>query len=144
MQAGQVQENVSRVMWDGGPVSRALGPRGTGWVYRGGMGHRRHCMCREGVRGGSEVFPSLPKLAPALGLTVEQLQDTRVSRQMLWPSLCLRVKSPPPLKPLWQLRLGGLSLSSSNSISNPRKQQTPSSCPPMPGNCKGAGEDAGK
>lgn len=55
MQAGQVQENVSGVMWDGGPISRVLGPRRTGWVYWGGMGHRRHYMCREGVREGSEV-----------------------------------------------------------------------------------------
>lgn len=33
--------------------------------------------------------PSLPKLAPSLGLTVEQLRDTRVGRQMPRPGFCL-------------------------------------------------------
>lgn len=72
--------------------------------------------------------PSLPKLAPALGLTVEQLRDTRVGRQMLWPGFCLseRKITPSPLAPA-AAEDGGLPISPSVSISNSGKQQGPSS-----------------
>lgn len=117
------------------------------------MGRRRHCTGRgvwekrkSRVSAGVGV-PLPPKLAPALGLTIEQLQDMRVSRQMPWPSLCLREreKSHPPPKPLWRLRLGALPLSSSSSIAGPAKQQKPSSSPPPPNPlCRGIGVEMGK
>lgn len=73
-------------MWDGGPIPKALGPWGTVWACWGGMGNRRHfiyrggmCEKRNGVWVHVSMLPALPKLAPALGPTVEQLRNTRVS-----------------------------------------------------------------
>ena len=134
-------------------MSKALGLRGTEWACWGGRGPRGHhahgggqCERRKwGVRVHAGTFPSLPKLAPALGLTVQQLRDTRVSRvsrQMPQPGLCLSKRkitpSPEPLR--WRRLDVYPSRPPTPSISIPGKQQGPSSCPPASRNWRGDGK----